>query len=349
MDAPKALYEEPIKGINTPYDIVETPDVHYIRGAKILKKHPEVKELMGYDPWAAVITFFVVAVQIGCCALVGYYCSSFMEYWWQILLLSYFVGGTLSHWAGMAIHECAHNLMAKTTEQNYLVAIFANIAIGVPSAIQFRRHHLLHHSHLGIENIDNDFPSHWEALKVGNNRLFKFFWMFFYVFFLSLLRGFIVKPTKWEWFNIVFIFLVDALIIYFFGYVAILYLLLSTFWGYSFHPTAGHFIHEHFIFKEGQETYSYYGVLNYVCFNVGYHNEHHDIMNIPGRFLPKYYEITKDFYSHLESTKSWTYSILWHFLTSPELGAASRYVRSETTRQKGLSILRKIRKGKSKN
>ncbi|MFN0013369.1 MAG: fatty acid desaturase [Saprospiraceae bacterium] len=347
MEVPKPLYDEPIKGVNTPYDVIDTPDIHFIRGAKVLEAHPEVKQLMGYDPWAPAVVAFIVFAQLGCCYLVGRYCTSFSEYWWQILLLSYFVGGTLSHWAGMGIHECAHNLMARTTVQNYLIAIFANTAIGVPSAIQFRRHHLLHHSHLGIENIDNDFPSHFEAKWIGKNRFLKFIWLFFYVFFITMVRGFLVKPGRWEWFNIAYIVLVDVLIFYFFGPVAFAYLMISTFWGYSFHPTAGHFIHEHFIFKEGQETNSYYGILNHVCFYVGYHNEHHDIMNIPGRYLPKYYKMTREFYDGMESTKSWTHAILWHFIVSPTLGADSRYVRNEAVREKGISILNKMRRGKT--
>ena len=65
----------------------------------------------------------------------------------------------------------------------------------------------------------------------------------------------------------------DGVMYYFFGGKTVVYFVLSTVLGLSLHPISGHFIAEHYVFKEGHETYSYYGPLNAITYNVGYHNE----------------------------------------------------------------------------
>jgi sphingolipid 4-desaturase/C4-monooxygenase len=83
-----------------------------------------------------------------------------------------------------------------------------------------------------------------------------------------------------EIYNIAFTLACDALIYKFMGLKALIYLGASLWIGYSFHPAAAHFIQEHYTYSEKQETYSYYGPLNWVFLNIGYHNEHHDFPKV---------------------------------------------------------------------
>lgn len=94
------------------------------------------------------------------------------------------------------------------------------------------------------------------------------------------------KPVSvLEIYNITFSIVADLIIYKLFGYKALIYLIASLWIGYSFHPAAAHFIQEHYTYTSGQETYSYYGSLNWIFLNVGYHNEHHDFPKVPNVVL----------------------------------------------------------------
>jgi len=109
------------------------------------------------------------------------------------------------------------------------------------------------------------------------------------------------------------------------GPTALLY--LGLFFAHGLHPVAAHFIHEHYLFAGEQETYSYYGPLNLVTFNVGYHVEHHDFLNVSGWRLPELRALNADAYRGFVGHQSWT-AVLWEFIVRRDLGPASRLVRS---------------------
>jgi hypothetical protein len=82
------------------------------------------------------------------------------------------------------------------------------------------------------------------------------------------------KPIQYlEVVNLALALTFDCSMYYFFGGKTLAYFILGTLMGLSLHPIAGHFIAEHYVFTEGHETYSYYGPLNAITYNVGYHNE----------------------------------------------------------------------------
>ena len=66
-----------------------------------------------------------------------------------------------------------------------------------------------------------------------------------------------------------------AAVVFAWGGRSLAYLFLSSAFAIGLHPLGARWIQEHFLTIPGaQETFSYYGPLNRVAFNVGYHKEH---------------------------------------------------------------------------
>ena len=111
-----------------------------------------------------------------------------------------------------------------------------------------------------------------------------------------------------------------------FGWNAILYLGASMLFSVGLHPLGSRWIQEHFTLDPEQETASYYGSLNRLALNVGYHNEHHDFPAVPWNRLPRVRDLAPEFYSELKSPRSWT--MLWlAFLFDPRYSLYSRVLR----------------------
>jgi len=304
-----------------------TDEPHASRRKAIVKEHPEIKELFGYDWRTKYFVFAAVALQM--------FISTRVQNWsWPwILCVAYLVGGTIIQFLTLAIHEISHNLLFQSPFLNRIFGIFANSPLLIAYSISFRKYHLEHHKWQGDQKIDMDIPTATEGRVVGNNPLLKFAWIFTQVLFYAL-RPVLVKPYqpgRWEAANWAFCLSVDAIFYYFFGGWALFYLLLSLFLGLGPHPMAGHFIAEHYVFVPGVETYSYYGPLNFLGLWVGYHNEHHDFPRIPGSRLNKVRDAAPEYYDNIPHYKSWA-KVLWDYVFRKDMGPYARMVRNVSTK-----------------
>jgi sphingolipid delta-4 desaturase len=297
-------------------------DFHHERRKEILKTHPEVRDLIGPDRMLIFYTILLVIIQLFAAYFIGNY-NPFV-----FLLFTYFIGSTISHALFLAIHEITHNLAFKRQTPNNWLALIANIPIVFPYAMSFKIYHGMHHKFQGKDGLDVDLPTPFEA-KIFRGFFGKLIWEITQIFFYAFRPIFVhpIKIQKWQVINIIFQVIIMVVFIVFAGWSALIYLLLSIIIAGGLNPVSGHFIAEHYVFKEGQETYSYYGILNKLTFNVGYHNEHHDLPSIPGSRLPKLKKMAPEFYDNLYSHKSWTKVIL-SFIFNPTISLYSRVKRN---------------------
>ena len=300
------------------YFWVEDREPHFQRRKDILESHPEVTKLFGTNPKLKYVTVALVIAQLTI-ALFIHRLS-----WFPFLLVTFVVGATLAQALFLAIHEITHDLAFKRKLHNNLLAFFANLPIVFPFAMSFKLYHSIHHWDQGKDGEDMDIPSILET-KVFRGLIGKTLWFFNQIVFYALrpIFGKPVKPDKWQVYNIIFQVAAMAVFLPFAGWEGTLYLLLSLVFAGGLHPTSGHFISEHYVFNEGQETYSYYGPLNSITFNVGYHNEHHDFPTIPGSRLPELKKLAPEYYDNLHSYNSWT-GVIKDFLFRKDVTLYSR-------------------------
>ena len=269
----------------------------------MLAAHPELRALAGPTPSTALWVLALVVVQMGLAVLVGH------RSWMIWVPLAYFVGATIDHALWALIHDTSHNLVFRGRTANRFVGILANLPIVVPGAVSFTKYHLMHHRHMGDLDLDAGIPGPTEARLFGRSGLGKATWMAGTIFVQGIVRPRRLKITLldgWTLVNIVIQISAMALLAYVSGGAPFKYLVMSTVFAIGLHPLGARWIQEHFALAPNQETYSYYGPLNKVSFNVGYHNEHHDIVTIPWSRLPQVRRIAPEFYDGLQSYSSWT-------------------------------------------
>ncbi|MBL0104849.1 MAG: fatty acid desaturase [Bacteroidetes bacterium] len=310
------------------------PEPHKGRTKQILQQYPKVRELITKNPMTIVPLVGIVAGMV----IISYLLKD--SSWWLVFLVAYTVGAFANHSLFVMIHECSHNLLFRGKVPNYLASITANLPHILPSAISFTRYHRMHHVHQGNHDLDADLPDFWEARYLGNNFFSKALWLLFFPF-IQLKRTFRLKYIKpvdsWIVANWIIQFTFDFLIVYFFGWKALAYMALSFFFSVGLHPLGARWIQEHYlVLDQNQETYSYYGWLNTLSFNVGYHNEHHDFPSVPWNKLPELKRQAPAYYDNLKSHNSWV-KLFFRFLFDNKITLHSRILRDEKSKEKVLS------------
>jgi len=301
---------------------------HWTRRKEILAAHPEVKDLMTPDVTAV---YYVVASFIFMTWL------AWMVKDAHILIVSivaYAVGAFVCHAQWVLIHELTHDLAFRFPFLNTFFLLVANLNHIVPSAISFRYHHRMHHSHLNETYGDPDVPSPIEDRLFGHSMIGKAIWLSTFAVVQSVRT--IRAPQPFEWAtvcNFIFNGLYGYAVFKYFSPMALLFLFMSSMLsvGFLLHPLGARWIAEHWAVHPLQETYSYYGPINKYAFNIGYHNEHHDFTSIPWSKLPALKEIAPEFYKPLYYHASYV-KVLWVYLTNPNFTLKSRVVRNPKNR-----------------
>lgn len=322
----------------------------------------QVTRLCGPEPLTKYCVIAVFSLQLICAVIL----RNTPIFSVSFILTAYVVGATANQNLFLAIHEISHNLAFKAPLANRLFAVFANLPIGLPycaafrvsiwkvkfpkraTLIVFKPYHLTHHKSLGVDGLDTDLPTSFEALfldSVFGKALFCTFQIFFYA--IRPMMVYQLPLTLIYAFNVVAQGFFDYLLISYAGPTSLAYLILSSFLAGSLHPCAGHFIAEHYVFEKQEkrpnmandgmtlglvpETFSYYGSLNFLTYNVGLHNEHHDFPAIPWTRLPELHQIAKEFYADLPSHRSWI-MVMWLFIWDNDVGLWCRVKRTERGR-----------------
>lgn len=298
---------------------------HADRRRRIVKAHPEVAQFFGHEWRSKYICFFALVVpQIWLS-----WATSDLA-WPAYLAVAYVVGATLTQGLFLAIHELSHDLFFRKPLRNRQFAIVVNLPIGIPYCAAFRGYHLEHHKWQGVDGVDTDVPSDLEARLVRGPAT-KMIWACCQILTYALRPMFIKTQdvTSAHLANWAVQVTFDVIVFYMWGWRPLFYFVFCLFLAGGLHPCAGHFISEHYVFPHldaAQETYSYYGPLNWLTWNVGYHNEHHDFCNVPWSRLPALRAAAPEFYDGLAVCESWPGAIR-DYIVRAEVGPYSRVKR----------------------
>ncbi len=308
-----------------PFHWVEHPQMHTERRKQILKAHPEVVTLFGTDPMSAVWIVILAAALLALSLVIP------RDGWLLATVLAVLVGAPVGLALSILIHDGGHYLMFKKKWANDLFMLIANIPIPFPFAMVLRPYHSMHHQFLGEWGRDVDMPTPAELPFIHSK-----FWMVkatWLSLLLPLKNEFTlpmkVKKPLLQIVNFGIAIAVNGLIIWATGSLLPTYFMtISSLLFTGPHLVGARVLQEHHSLNgtSAQDTFSYYGPMNYVLFNVGHHTEHHDFPTIPWSRLHLLRKMAPEFYNTLEYHTSYT-QIVRRFLFDRSVGVFSRVVR----------------------
>lgn len=140
--------------------------------------------------------------------------------WPFLFLAAYTVGGVVNNALMVALHEIGHGggFGVQHPIANYLFGIFANLPLGMPIFVSYKRYHSDHHKSLGVDVLDTDLPSDLEA-RMFCTTFGKMVWIFLHPCFLFLRPFFVYPraPIMMEYVNWVAQLAFNAAVYYSFG------------------------------------------------------------------------------------------------------------------------------------
>lgn len=324
---------------------------HRERAKAMVKAHPEIKELFGHDPSTAIWCVAAAGAQIALALAVSH------GPWWLMLLVAYFVGTSINIMLFQLGHECVHGLVFKRPFWNRVMFTITTLPMFLSSHHTWWAEHLVHHTDMGAKkDFISRRRTFFLATRASSPLFFPYalymlitqvirsaLGLVMYAFG-SLLRG-RIKPSertlavladahlvsgyhkdgfeRWAvWYPLLNLLMCVGLYAYG-GWLSVIYLLASqAFFTGFLHPYCLGWVlgisHFHGA-RKYQPTASHYGrFINLVSFNAGLHVEHHDLMTIPWRRLPKLRQIAAEFYDDLETIPSYTWLALQFVFSGPQ-------------------------------
>jgi sphingolipid delta-4 desaturase len=329
---------------------------HRERAKAMIKAHPEIKDLFGNDPSTAFWCLAAAGSQIGIAMAVSH------GPWWLMLLVAYFIGTSINIMLFQLGHECVHNLVFKRQSWNRVMFTFTTLPMFLSGHHTWWAEHLVHHNDMGAKKdfisrrrtfflatrMTSPMFLPYSAFMLVTQAGRSIVGLVMYVFG-SLLRG-RLKPGKltlavladehlvsgyekegftgWAvWYPFANLAMCGLLYAYG-GWISVVYLLASqAFFTGFLHPYCLGWVlgisHFHGA-RKYQPTASHYGwLVNLLSFNAGLHVEHHDLMTIPWRRLPKLRKIATECYDDLETIPSYTWLALQFVFAWPQFFEAN--------------------------